>query len=205
LPLFLGSIIALSLTGVMMPGPVTAVTVAKGSQRKEAGVLVALGHGIIEFPLIALLYFGFAQYLELVTVRIAVGAVGGVVLLWIALGMFNIKLESLSDKQETPRGSIFAGLATTAANPYFYVWWASIGAAILANAQNFGNAGIALFGITHWLCDAGWLFLLGWMVFKSKRLWTENVHRVVFGICAAVLLGFGGWFIYSSINLAVNG
>ncbi len=64
LPLFLGSVIFLSASGVMMPGPVTAVTVAKGSQRKWAGVLVAIGHGIIEIPLILLIYFGLASYLK---------------------------------------------------------------------------------------------------------------------------------------------
>ena len=62
LPLFLGSVIAISLTGVMMPGPVTAVTIANGTRRKAAGALVAVGHGVIELPLIAVLYFGFASF-----------------------------------------------------------------------------------------------------------------------------------------------
>ncbi len=205
LPLFLGSIIAISLTGVMMPGPVTAVTIAKGSTRKGAGALIALGHGIIEFPLIALLYFGFAHYLELAEVRISIGLVGGVVLLWMALGMLKVNILDLNDKHDDSRGSVMAGLITTASNPYFFFWWATVGAALLANAQDFGGTGVAALGVTHWVCDAAWLLLISWLVFKSKRLWTERVQRIVFGVCAAVLAGFGGWFIYSSIDLAVSG
>ena len=44
---FLLSVVFVSLSGVMMPGPVFAVTVAKGYRSKVAGVLIALGHGAI--------------------------------------------------------------------------------------------------------------------------------------------------------------
>lgn len=205
LPLFLGSVVAISLTGVMMPGPVTAVAVTNGSQRKEAGALVALGHGLIELPLIVLLYFGFARFLELQGVRISVGLVGGLVLLWMAASMLKTKPLAFDQGKDSPHGSVVAGLVTTAANPYFFLWWATVGAALLASAQEYGSAGVAAMGVTHWLCDAAWLFLISWVVFKSKRLWTGRVHRIVFGVCAAVLAGFGAWFIYSGIDLAVSG
>jgi len=31
-------------------------------------------------------------------------------------------------------------------------------------------------------------------VFRTRHLWTQRVQRIVFGICAAVLVGFGVWF-----------
>ena len=203
LPLFLVSIIAISLTGVMMPGPVTAVAVTKGIQHKKAGALIALGHGIIEFPLIALLYFGFARYFEFDGVRIAVGIIGGIVLVTMAVGMLKTSPPDINAVRNERYNSVLAGLATTAANPYFFLWWATVGAALLAGAHEFGGVGVVAFGITHWLCDAAWLLLLTWLVFNSKKLWTERVHRVVFSICAVVLAGFGGWFVYSGISLAV--
>lgn len=205
LPLFLGSVIAISLTGVMMPGPVTAVTVAKGAQRKGAGALVALGHGLIEFPLIVLIYLGFARFLDFPEVKIAVGLVGGLVLFWMAANMLKTKPLVFSERRDAPHGSVVAGLVTTAANPYFFLWWATVGAALLVSAQDFGGAGVAALSVTHWLCDFGWLFLVSWGVFKSRQLWTQRVHRIVFGGCAAIMVGFGGWFIYSSIDLAIYG
>ena len=79
--LFLGSVALISLTGVMMPGPLFAVTIEKGAKRKNAGLLIAVGHGIVEFPLMFLIYYGIEQVVAseiLQTVQISVGLVGGV-------------------------------------------------------------------------------------------------------------------------------
>ncbi len=204
LPLFLLSVIAISLTGVMMPGPVTAVTVAKGAQRKEAGALIAIGHGLIEIPLILLIYFGLAHFLTLTEVKISVGLAGGALLIWMALIMVKNRPSVFSEQKELAHGSVVAGLATTVANPYFFLWWATVGAALLVSARDFGAAGVAAVGVTHWLCDFAWLYLVSWAVFKSRRLWTQRVNSVVFGICSAILAGFGAWFIFSSIDLAIS-
>jgi threonine/homoserine/homoserine lactone efflux protein len=204
LPLFLGSVIAISLTGVMMPGPVTAVTVSKGSHRKEAGALIAIGHGLIEIPLILLIYFGLAHFLTLTEVKISVGLAGGLVLIWMALNMVKNRPSVFSEQKELAHSSVVAGLVTTAANPYFFIWWATVGAALLVSARDFGGAGVAAMGVTHWLCDFAWLYLVSWAVFKSRPLWTQKVNTVVFGICSAILAGFGAWFIFSGIDLAIS-
>lgn len=204
LPLFLGSVIFLSASGVMMPGPVTAVTVTKGSQRKWAGALIAVGHGIIEIPLILLVYFGLAEYLKMTEVKIGVGLAGGLVLLWMAWGMFRTRPAALDVKKDSPHSSIVAGLASTAASPYFFLWWATVGAALLATATTFGKMGIIAFGTVHWSFDLVWLFAVSWVVFKSKKLWTPQVTGAVFAVCAAVLAGFGVYFIYRAISLIVQ-
>jgi threonine/homoserine/homoserine lactone efflux protein len=204
LPLFLGSVVFLSASGVMMPGPVTAVTVTKGSQRKWAGALIAVGHGIIEIPLILLVYFGLASYLKLTEVQIGVGLAGGLMLFWMAWGMLRTRPAALDAKKDTPHSSIVAGLASTAASPYFFLWWATVGAALLATATTFGKTGIIAFGTVHWSFDLAWLFAVSWVVFKSKRLWTPKVTGAVFAGCAAVLAGFGVYFIYHAIGLAIQ-
>ncbi len=121
------------------------------------------------------------------------------------LNMFRSRPSIFSEQREQAHSSVIAGLALTAANPYFFVWWATVGAALIVSARDFGGAGIAAMGVTHWLCDFGWLLIISWVVFKSRRLWTQKVNRVVFGICSAILVGFGSWFIVSSISLAVSG
>lgn len=204
LPLFLASVMLISLTGVMMPGPVTALTITRGTQRREAGALIAVGHGILEVFIILLIYLGFARYLRLPVIRISVGLAGGLFLLWMALQMFRTKIKIADMQKQRSDSSIIAGLTLTAVNPFFYLWWATIGAALLANARSFGASGVIAMGVTHWVCDLSWLYLLSWAVFKSRQLWTHNVHRVVFSICAALLVGFGVWFIVSSVNLAMT-
>jgi threonine/homoserine/homoserine lactone efflux protein len=205
LPLFLLSVMVISLSGVMMPGPVTAVTISNGVRHKAAGVMVALGHGIIEIPLILFIYLGLAGFLETEGVRIALGLAGGLVLIFMALAVLKTQPKPLDvQSRYQSKGTVAAGLLTTATNPYFYAWWAFVGAMLLSEATDFGTLGVVTFGATHWLCDAAWLLLVSWVVFKSRQLWTPRIHRWIFGVCALTLAGFGVWFIYSSIRLAIG-
>ena len=119
LPLFLLSVFAISTTGAMMPGPVTALTVAQGSQRRNAGALIAIGHGMIELPVILLIYFGLASFMDLDPVRVSVGIIGGAVLLWMALGLFRNTPSVVTEQKGRAQGSLLGGLALTLANPYF--------------------------------------------------------------------------------------
>ncbi len=201
--LFLGSVAAISLTGVMMPGPVTAVTIAKGAQHKTAGALIAVGHGIIEFPLIVLIYLGFARFLVVPEVKMSVSLAGGLMLIWMAVYIFRTRPTMFNEQKNLSQNCVIAGLATTAANPYFFLWWATVGLALLANARVFGIMGIVALGVTHWLCDLGWLYFISWLVSKSKQIWTERVHRLVFAGCAIVMAGFGVWFILSGVSSAL--
>ena len=170
--LFLGSVAAISLTGVMMPGPVTAITITKGSQHKTAGALIAVGHGIIEFPLIVLIYLGFARFLVIPEVKMSVSLAGGLMLIWMAIYIFRTRPSLFNEPKKSSQNCVVAGLATTAASPYFFLWWATVGLALLATARSFGIMGIVALAVTHWLCDAGWLYLVSWLVFKSKHLWS---------------------------------
>jgi len=75
------------------------------------------------------------------------------------------------------------------------VWWATVGATLVASAGAWGLVGIAAFAVTHWLCDVGWLSFLSWGVFTSRRFQTPTVYRAVLVVCGAVLLGFGAYFL----------
>ena len=202
--LFVASVIGISLTGVMMPGPVTAVTVAKGYRDKVAGGLIALGHILIEIPLIILIYLGFARYLAMPNVKIAIGLAGGLMLFWMGFHMFRVAGKAYLKEKDLPYNSVVAGLITTATNPYFFLWWATVGVALMASARLFGIGGVFLLAGVHWLCDLGGLLLISLALFKSRRLWTEKAHRAIFSICAFILAGFGLWFIVSGVELAIS-
>ena len=198
LGLFLLSVIAISLSGVMMPGPVTAVTVTKGYKDKNAGALIALGHGIIEFPLIAAIYLGFGQFFTSPVAKTAIGLVGGLMLIYTGLLMFNAMRKGYGSK-DLPYTPLVAGILTTAANPYFFLWWATVGAALVIGASAFGSIGLLLFALSHWLCDLIWGLFVSVTVFKSKGLWGKKAQYAVFGGCAIILVGFGAWFILSAV------
>ena len=196
--LFLISTAFISLTGVMMPGPVFAVTVTKGYRNKIAGALIAFGHGVIEFPLMALIYVGFGQFFSSSSTKLAIGIVGGIMLMYVGIEMFRARGKTQEGVGGNLKyGSFTAGIITTGANPYFFLWWATIGAALIMSASIFGIMGFLLFAITHWLCDFLWDLFVSLTVFKSRSLWSKRVHEIVFGLCAVVLVGFGTWFIVS--------
>lgn len=197
--LYLTSVVVISLSGVMMPGPVFAVTVARGYKDRDAGVLVALGHGVVEFPIMFLIYLGLAQLLASSFVRSTIGLVGGGMLVVMGLAMLRFKEDFPSRNPPTQYGSLAGGIVTTGANPYFFLWWATVGATLIMGSTAFGLIGFVLFAVTHWSCDLCWLLFVSTTVFKSKHLWSHKTHRRVFGACALLLIGFGAWFIFSAL------
>ncbi|MEM3596718.1 MAG: LysE family transporter [Candidatus Bathyarchaeia archaeon] len=197
--LFLLSVILVSLSGVMSPGPLFAVTIAKSSRDKNAGVLISVGHGIVEFPLMFLIYLGFNWILASLFVQKAIGFVGGILMVYLGFKMLKTRREVGSESPFLKYGSIVSGILATAGNPYFLLWWATIGAFLVMNAASFGHIGFLLFAVVHWSCDLIWNVFVSLTVFKSRRFWTKMVCDAVFGFCFAILTGFGIWFIISAL------
>jgi threonine/homoserine/homoserine lactone efflux protein len=178
----------------MLPGPLTAATIARGYNDKNAGALIGLGHGVIEMPIIALVYFGFASYLTIPVVKQITGVAGGLLLIVMGLIVFITFRKPVTGAVATPYGSVVTGIVMTGGNPYFFLWWATIGVALITGAVAFGILGIVLFAIVHWSCDIVWSQVVSMTVFRTRHLWTPAVQKVIFGICALVLIGFGIWF-----------
>jgi threonine/homoserine/homoserine lactone efflux protein len=192
--IYLLSAVGISLSGVMLPGPLTAATIAKGYHEKNAGVFIGLGHGIIEIPIIALIYFGFATYLTIPLVKQATGVVGGLLLVIMGLMIFLTFKKPVAGSVSLPYNSLVTGIIMTGGNPYFFLWWATVGVALIAGAVTFGIYALVLFTVVHLACDIGWEQVVSMTIFKTRHLWTPHVQKVVFGICALVLVGFGIWF-----------
>jgi threonine/homoserine/homoserine lactone efflux protein len=95
---------------------------------------------------------------------------------------------------------ILAGIILTASNPYFLVWWATVGLALATQAAGWGMWAFALFALTHWSVDLIWLQILSWASSKGSVFFGPHFQRIVLLICALALLGFGLFFIFSAIR-----
>jgi len=205
--LFLVSVVFISLTGVMMPGPLFAVTIEKAAKRKSAGLFIAMGHGIVEFPLMFLIYYGIGQIVAseiLQTVQITVGLVGGLLMMVMGVQTFRTRNRTI-EKYESPKHeSLVAGIWTTAANAGFILWWLTIGTTLIITARSFGLLPFVVFAVVHWLCDFFWYTGISFAIFKSRQFWTERVHQAIFLFCFAVLVCFGVWFFSSALWSAIS-
>jgi threonine/homoserine/homoserine lactone efflux protein len=198
LGLFLLSAAGISLTGVMMPGPMTAATIAKGYRDKHAGAWIAAGHAIVEIPLIAAIYFGFGRLINHRGIETVVFLVGGLMLLYLGFRMFRATAEAPGSVSGLPASPLLTGIVITGTNPGFYVWWAIVGTALVTGAARFGLTGVVLLGLVHLPSDFAWSEFLSVGTFESRRWWTPKIQKIVLSVCAAILAGFGAWFCVSA-------
>ncbi|MFC1952658.1 LysE family transporter [Chloroflexota bacterium] len=195
----LASVVVISLSGVMMPGPMFALTVVKSYRSPWAGVWIALGHAVIEVPLILLIYFGFARFFENNTLQLVLSLLGGGMIIWMGIAMFRARSEVVQRGEDLPYSALVAGIVTSGLNPYFLLWWATVGLMLVMRFLGFGIIGLIVLIVVHWLCDLIWLSLVSNVVYRTHALWGLKFQEWLFIICSLLLIGFGGWFVASGI------
>jgi threonine/homoserine/homoserine lactone efflux protein len=194
------SVIVLSLSGVMMPGPMFAVTVAKSYRSPWAGTKVSIGHAIIEVPIILLIYFGFGQFFQHQVVQIILSLIGGAVIIWLGINMFRARKDVVESGKDLKYSAIITGIVMSAINPLFLLWWATVGSMLVMKFVAYGTVGLPVLIITHWTCDLVWLSLVSVMIYRTKALWGMKLQQWIFAVCSLLLIGFGVWYLFSGIQ-----
>jgi threonine/homoserine/homoserine lactone efflux protein len=196
----LGAVITASLSGVMMPGPMFTVTLAKSLKSPWAGALVALGHAVIEVPLILLVYFGLREFFQNEIFQLVLSILGGGMIIWMSIDLFRSRRKIVREGKDTSYNAFTAGILMSGLNPFFLFWWATLGIKILLDFTNtIGAWALPLFILVHWLCDLVWLTFVSFTIFKTHKFWGEKVQEWVFIILSLALLYFGGQFIVKGI------
>jgi threonine/homoserine/homoserine lactone efflux protein len=202
---FLAQVLVISCSGAMQPGPVTATAIAMGARSRYAGTLLAIGHGIIEFPLMVVIILGMGKYFQLPKVRIAIGLAGGAFLILMAMqSLLSLKAKAEAKPKALASKPVLAGIILSASNPYFLLWWATVGLALATQATKWGIWAFALFALAHWSVDLVWLQILSWASFKGSSLFGPRVQQIVLLICSLALFAFGVFFIYTAANSLIG-
>jgi len=196
---FLASVVVISLSGVIVPGPLLAVTIAKGPEGPHAGFWTGLGHGIVEMPLVALIALGFGTFFSSRPFTVAVGVLGGAMLVYLGAGIVRARGELTAGAVSLPYRAVPSGALATLMNPYFFIWWATIGAALVVQAAAWGLTGLLLFGLVHWSCDIGWYWLVTVALARGGP-GAVRLHRGIYFCAGLLLLGFGLWFLWGSFR-----
>jgi threonine/homoserine/homoserine lactone efflux protein len=198
-------LVLVSLSGVMTPGPMFAVNFTRSYKSPWTGVLISLGHAVIEIPLILLIYFGLADFFKLNAVQIILSLIGGGMIIWMGIGMFRGRSQAISEGKDVKASTLVAGIIMTGLNPFFLIWWATAGSLLIMNFTQYGTPGLVIFSIAHWSCDLIWMSLVSIVVYKTHGFLGKHFQEWAFIICSLLLLGFGGWYLYSGVKLLTGG
>ncbi len=198
---FLLEAVLISLSGVMAPGPITAVTLSKGTKSPHAGAIIALGHGIVEIPLMILILYGFGEILKILYIKAIIGLLGGLFLLKMGLSLLQGIKQAKIDSSNDPHSPLMAGIILSLANPYFLIWWATIGSILIFRSITFGLLGFVIFMILHWFCDFFWCYFLSALSFKGGQFFGKRLQQVLFAICGVFLLFFSAKFIFDAMKI----
>jgi threonine/homoserine/homoserine lactone efflux protein len=196
--------VLVSLSGVLAPGPITSVSVGYGSENPRAGAWIALGHGLVEFPVMIGVYLGVGAVMDLPWVRTAIALVGGAFLAYMGVGMLrNIRQEEIRGTVSA-QSPLAAGVLLSLGNPYFLIWWATVGAGLILRSTEFGLLGLAAFGLGHWLCDLGWGTFLSALSFRGGQFFGKRFQQVVFAISGGFLLFYSGKLLWDGIGAVIG-
>jgi threonine/homoserine/homoserine lactone efflux protein len=191
---FLGFVIG--LTGALSPGPTLVATInASISGDWTAGLKVSLGHVIVELFLVILILLGLATVALPYTSAIA--GIGGIAL--IAFGALTLagsrKATMKTSSPQRVANPYMAGLVTSAANPYFWIWWLSIGSAMVIAGLQGGLVLVGALMIGHWSADIIWLTLVSTGVSTGRTLVSDTTYQKIIALCGIFLILFGAYYL----------
>jgi len=204
---YLGALFVISLSGALAPGPVTATAIAHGYRDPWAGTKVAFGHALVEVPLVAAIVAGLATVLSAPELRLAIGLVGGSVLILLGLGL--LRRSSARPHAARPvsaaHSALVGGAVATVANPYVFLWWGTVGAYLFTPAIALGIAALVVSYVVHWSTDLIWNQALSSATHRAGRLWRPETERLVYAVVGAFLVGIGIAFALFAILALLGG
>jgi threonine/homoserine/homoserine lactone efflux protein len=210
-------VILVSTSGVLSPGPLFFINLLYSSRYAPfVGLKIASGHAIVEFPLIiALSYslYSFSYTLHLSDIIFKfIGLIGGVFLLFFAiLQVFSILKDKSNNSQAMTnlkfniKNPILVGLIFTILNPFFLVWWLTIGSKLISDSIiNFGIVeGILVIFLSHIWMDYFWLWFTSFMINKGKFVIKEKFYKI-FIVAISVCLGiYGFYLLFMSLTIYI--
>ncbi len=193
----------IAFSGAMMPGPLMTMTIGESARSGPwVGPKMIAGHAVLEIILLFALFYGLAPLFNNEFFFIVVALTGGLIMIWMAQSMFR-SLPTLEIKAKTTSGKTMnlylAGILMSLANPYWIIWWATIGLGYVLVSKELGFAGIAFFFAGHILGDLVWYSAISFGVGKGRKFFSNKIYRILVGACAFLLSLFAVWLIWDGI------
>jgi len=192
------TVIIISASGVMAPGPLFAANIAYGLQGGgKAGIKMAAGHTIVELPLVILLGIGVFSFEVFPEFRTWISILGAITLFVFA----GIQIKTTLQRKETTsfnlqHNAVLTGITLSALNPFFIIWWLSIGFKLISDAMLiWAFAGIIVVFLLHIWMDFVWLYSVACLASKSSKILSNMNYKILMIGLSTILIYFGISFI----------
>jgi threonine/homoserine/homoserine lactone efflux protein len=203
-----------ALSGAMSPGPLLTYTIIKSVQSGNRGYLMGLwiitGHAILEMGIIIFLLLGFSFVLKNIIVLRAIGIAGGLILVCfgtsivrdVYLGKISTSFLDSSkgqDRESAPFESKglenpgIGGIIVSMSNPYWWVWWATIGFAFMIQFNiSFKHwPKVVAFFLGHEAGDLIWYLIVSTLAFFGLRHLNKKAYYGILVFCGLFMILFG--------------
>jgi threonine/homoserine/homoserine lactone efflux protein len=213
----------LSLSGALMPGPLLTYTITRTLRTTRAGWLtgarVISGHAALEALLVIGLALGVGSLLQSSLAMKIITAVGAALLAFMGVSLLletirgiraGVRSEAFGQGGSSGRAGmaanlspVIAGVLVSASNPYWWVWWVTIGSAFLIRYNVTFQRWPALlaFFIGHELGDLGWFSAVSIALSLGKNRIPAGVIAGIQAFCGVAIIGFGAWLALSTFVL----
>jgi threonine/homoserine/homoserine lactone efflux protein len=202
--LFVSSFVV-GLSGAMMPGPLLTVNIAEATRKGFwAGPILTGGHAVAELGVVVALAFGLSEFLASEKVFQVIGIAGGIALILMGAAMTYdiIRRKITFDPDQRGSGSgllVGKGITASLSNPYWFVWWATIGSAFLSKSLVHGAVGPVVFYFGHIMSDLVWYGFVSFLISIGKKLLAGWPYYILISLCAVFLIYIGVKFIVDAL------
>lgn len=207
--LFAAASFLVGLSGTLVPGPMLTVTITDSLRKGfSAGPLVVLGHLLVEIILVILILSGLNWLIGSNKAAFIIGTMGGAMLIYLGcrismsyIGLPDSWEESSKEEISKKYGSVLRGILTSITNPYFFIWWATIGFAFMFQGLKLaGIIGLLGFLLGHWSADLSWYSLVSFLTSRGSKIMTPHHYRIIMRVCGIFLVILGIYFILTASN-----
>ncbi|MEO9294928.1 MAG: LysE family transporter [Nitrososphaera sp.] len=204
-------VVAVSASGVLTPGPLFVANVlygggCGGNSRRGAvsGIKVAHGHAIVEIIIISAIAAGlFSAPVFVPGYTGTIALVGGAAILGFAalqvigIARNNDVKEPILVKRKSP---FVIGVALSALNPFFIIWWLTVGLKLVADSAMFGLvAGVVVLFALHVWMDYVWLAATAYLASKGSSAIKSKYYKILMMALSGVLVYYGMQFLMAGI------
>ena len=205
-----------ALSGAVMPGPLFTYTIAKTVQAPRRGFLVGLwvtlGHAALEAVLIVGLLAGLSELLHNRVIIWVVGGLGSALLLYLGVGLLRDavrrRVPELAADGAAAAGtglqrlpSVVGGMLVSMSNPYWWIWWATVGSAFMVQYRiGLGTWPLLVaFFIGHEAEDLAWYLSVSSLLHFGKRRLSPRLYLGILAACGVFIIAFA---IYLAVSIA---